>query len=147
MTLIDRVPPCVVPVTSENGELCRVRRGKIERMYLDHEACCRVNRNRSGIILTLSYAPPYDWPAMINFLAARAIAGVEFVEADCYRRTVEVNDRHGTIEVRRMPECEALAASIHFPGVKELPAIVARIRRMFDLGAEQRRVQLSVGMQ
>ncbi|HVA79151.1 MAG TPA: AlkA N-terminal domain-containing protein [Candidatus Binataceae bacterium] len=143
---MDRAAPDVVPVACENGELCRVRRGKLERMDLDRQARYRVIRNRSGNTLTLSYAPPYDWPAMINFLAARAIAGVELVEPDRYRRTVEVNGRHGTIEVRPMPGHEALAASIDFPGVKELPAIVARIRRMFDLGAEQRKVQPSVGM-
>jgi len=36
------VTPDAVPVTSENRELCRVRRGKIERMDFDREACYRV---------------------------------------------------------------------------------------------------------
>ncbi|MGH7778294.1 MAG: DNA-3-methyladenine glycosylase 2 family protein [Candidatus Binataceae bacterium] len=92
--------------------------------------------DRAGITLTLSYAAPYDWPAMIGFLAARAIAGVEVVEPNRYRRTVEVAGLRGTIEVRPMRGRDALAASIHFPGAKELPAIVARIRRVFDLGAD-----------
>ncbi len=39
----------------------------------------------TGITLTLGYAPPYDWPAMLEFLAARAIPGVEAVEGDRYR--------------------------------------------------------------
>src|SRR5512141_2077865 len=35
----------------------------------------------------LSFRPPYDWPGLSAFLAARAIAGVESVEGGCYRRT------------------------------------------------------------
>src|SRR6185369_3499635 len=39
------------------------------------------------ITLRLSYLAPYDWEAMIAFLGARAIAGVEVVEPRRYRRT------------------------------------------------------------
>ena len=90
----------------------------------------------AGITLMLSYAPPYDWDAMIQFLAARAIAGVELVEPDCYRRTIALDGRHGTIEVRPAPGRHALAATIRFPVVRTLPVIVARIRRVFDLAAD-----------
>lgn len=91
---------------------------------------------RSSITLQLSYAPPYDWPAIIGFLAARAIPGVEVVEPDRYRRTIDLGGRHGTIEVAPLPNRDALAATIHFPDVRALPTIVARIRRVFDLGAD-----------
>jgi AraC family transcriptional regulator of adaptative response / DNA-3-methyladenine glycosylase II len=84
----------------------------------------------------LSYAAPYDWPALIEFLAARAIPGVEVVEPERYRRTVELDGHHGTIEVSRAPGRDALAATIRFPSVKALPTIVGRIRRVFDLGAD-----------
>jgi len=94
----------------------------------------------SAITLKLSYAPPYDWPAMIGFLAARAIPGVEAVEPDRYRRTIELNGDAGTIEVAPVAGRAALAATIRFPNVKALPAIVNRIRRVFDLGADIRRI-------
>jgi AraC family transcriptional regulator of adaptative response / DNA-3-methyladenine glycosylase II len=90
----------------------------------------------AGITLRLSYAPPYDWPAMIEFLAARAIAGVETVRDDCYRRTIALDGAHGTIEVRPLPDRHALAATIRFPNVRALPTIIARIRRVFDLAAD-----------
>jgi AraC family transcriptional regulator of adaptative response / DNA-3-methyladenine glycosylase II len=92
--------------------------------------------DRAGITLRLSYAPPYDWPAMVEFLAARAIAGVEQVEPDRYRRTIEVGGRHGTVEIAPAAGRPALVATIRFPSVKDLPIIVARIRRVFDLGAD-----------
>ena len=93
-------------------------------------------RARSGITLLLSYAAPYDWAAMIAFLAARAIPGVEMVEPGRYRRTIELDGCHGTIEVAPAPGRDALAATIRFDNVKSLPTIVARIRRVFDLGAD-----------
>ncbi len=92
----------------------------------------------SAVTLRLSYAPPYDWPAVIEFLAARAIAGIEVVEPDRYRRSIEVNGHHGTIEVRTAPGRDALLATIHFPDPRALPTIVRRIKRVFDLGADVR---------
>jgi len=90
----------------------------------------------SAITLQLGYAPPYDWPAMIEFLGRRAIPGVELVEADRYVRTVALEGRHGTIEVRPVADRPAIAATIRFPNVRALPSIVTRIRRVFDLAAD-----------
>lgn len=94
------------------------------------------DRDAAGITLTLSYAPPYDWAAIVGFLAARAIAAVEVVTADRYRRTIEIDGRQGTVDVTPVPGRAALAATIRFPSVRALPAIVARLRRVFDLAAD-----------
>jgi AraC family transcriptional regulator, regulatory protein of adaptative response / DNA-3-methyladenine glycosylase II len=90
----------------------------------------------AAITLKLSYAPPYDWPAMIAFLAARAIPGIEVVEPARYRRTIALDGEHGTIDIVPIAGRSALAATIRFPNVRALPAIIARIRRVFDLGAD-----------
>jgi AraC family transcriptional regulator of adaptative response / DNA-3-methyladenine glycosylase II len=86
--------------------------------------------------LRLSYAPPYDWAAITDFLAARAIPGVEVVEHDRYRRTIALNGRHGTIAVGVEKGRDALTATIDFPDPRALPSIERRIRRLFDLGAD-----------
>jgi 3-methyladenine DNA glycosylase/8-oxoguanine DNA glycosylase len=75
----------------------------------------------------------------VGFLAARAIPGVEEVRPDRYARTISLGHAHGTIVVRpgdprRNPH--ALIATIRFPDITALPAIVNRIRRIFDLGAD-----------
>jgi AraC family transcriptional regulator of adaptative response / DNA-3-methyladenine glycosylase II len=103
---------------------------------LRRQRTAAASRDRSGITLTLGYAAPYDWPAMIEFLAARAIPGVEAVEAERYRRTIELDGCHGTVEVAPMAGRDALAATIRFGSVRALPAIVERLRRLFDLGAD-----------
>ncbi|MDB5219012.1 MAG: transcriptional regulator, Ada family/DNA-3-methyladenine glycosylase [Myxococcaceae bacterium] len=90
----------------------------------------------AGIELELPFAAPYDWPAMITFLAARAIPGVESVENDVYRRTFALDGAIGTIEVRPVADENVLRAIIHTSEVKPLGAIVARLRRLFDLDAD-----------
>lgn len=96
----------------------------------------RATRHRSDITLTLSYAAPYDWRAMIGFLPVRAIPGVEIVEPERYRRTLELDGCHGTVAVAPVPGRDALRATVRIGTVRALPAIVARIRRVFDLGAD-----------
>jgi AraC family transcriptional regulator of adaptative response / DNA-3-methyladenine glycosylase II len=73
---------------------------------------------------------------MLSFLRARAVPGVEIVDGRRYLRTVEVNGAMGSIEVTHVPDRQSLAVSIRFPNVRLLPAIVSRVRRLFDLGAD-----------
>lgn len=90
----------------------------------------------SGVVLRLRYRPPYDWPAMLSHLEARAVEGVEAVAAGTYRRTIRHGDGLGTVEVRHLPARESLAVTIRCPDVRALPAVVAQARRVFDLGAD-----------
>jgi len=90
----------------------------------------------AGITLRLRYRPPYDWASMLSFLQARAIPGVEVVENECYRRTVEIDGSIGTVAVTHLPQRQSFRVTIHFPAVQSLPAIVARVRRLFDLSAD-----------
>jgi AraC family transcriptional regulator of adaptative response / DNA-3-methyladenine glycosylase II len=89
-----------------------------------------------AVTLRLQYRPPYDWDSILQFLEARAIPEVELVEAGRYLRTVEVDGAAGVIEVSHEPRRQSLSVKIHFPNVKALPGIVARVRRQFDLGAD-----------
>ena len=86
--------------------------------------------------LRLRYRAPYEWECMLAFLQARAVPGVEIVNDGRYLRTVNVNGAMGSIEVTHLPHRESLGVKILFPDVRLLPAIVARLRRLFDLGAD-----------
>jgi len=90
----------------------------------------------AGVTLRLCYRPPYDWGAMLEHLGARAIAGVEVVTGGAYLRTVAQEGLLGTVEVRHEPERRWLAATIRFPDVCALPAILESVRRVFDVGAD-----------
>ena len=88
------------------------------------------------ISLLLPYRPPYDWTSMLRFLHARAIGGVEVIAGGGYRRVIQIGDAIGSIHVSHAPEDSALRVIVQFPRLNTLPAIIARIRRMFDLSAE-----------
>lgn len=89
-----------------------------------------------GVTLRLRYRAPYDWDSILAFLKARAIPEVEVVEESHYFRTVEMDGFFGTIEVSHQPERQNICVKIRFPNVRSLPAIVARVRRQFDIGAD-----------
>ncbi|KIF63225.1 DNA-3-methyladenine glycosylase family protein [Pseudomonas fluorescens] len=85
--------------------------------------------------LRLDYQGAYDWPAMLGFLAARAVAGMETVVDGVYSRSIGLNGLHGTVSV--WPgDADALEVELDFPDSSALPEIVARLRRMFDLDAD-----------
>ena len=88
-----------------------------------------------AIRILLPYRPPYDWQAILAFLAARAIPGVEAVADGCYRRSIEIGGKCGTVAVEA-GEGSSLGATIRFPVLSALPTIIARLRRVFDLAAD-----------
>jgi len=88
----------------------------------------------STVTIRLGFKPPYDWDAILAFLAQRAIANVELVERNRYARTIEIDGAFGSVEVA--PAANHLIATIRFPKVDALLAIVARLRRLFDLDAD-----------
>jgi AraC family transcriptional regulator of adaptative response / DNA-3-methyladenine glycosylase II len=85
--------------------------------------------------LTLAYRPPYDWIGVTSFLAARALAGVEWVTPDGYARTVRLGQATGWIRVS--PSAVKLALSLEFSHglAPALPALLRRVRALFDLDA------------
>jgi len=103
----------------------------------DLRRASRAEASGAGGVLTLRlpYRPPYDWPAQLAFLAARAIPGVERVEGDSYARSLTLDGAQGAIRVRPA-EGDALLAEIRLPRLTALPAVIARIRRVFDLAAD-----------
>ncbi|WP_328992463.1 helix-turn-helix domain-containing protein [Kribbella sp. NBC_01245] len=52
-----------------------------------------------GLALRMPFGPTYDWDAMRDFLAERAIPGVESVEDGVYRRTIALDGAPGLLEI------------------------------------------------
>jgi AraC family transcriptional regulator of adaptative response / DNA-3-methyladenine glycosylase II len=90
-----------------------------------------------GITLMLPYAPPYDWDAMVGFLAARAITGIEAIDGnERYRRSIALDGAQGVISVEPDERERGLRVTIRFPRLASLATIVRRVRRVFDLSAD-----------
>jgi AraC family transcriptional regulator of adaptative response / DNA-3-methyladenine glycosylase II len=94
-----------------------------------------VSLNGETSTLLLAYRPPYDWPGMLTFLRARALAGVEHVTAEAYVRTVRLAGATGWIAVTRAPQKHALRVEFTHSLTPVLPRLLSRLRALFDLDA------------
>jgi AraC family transcriptional regulator, regulatory protein of adaptative response / DNA-3-methyladenine glycosylase II len=88
-----------------------------------------------GLTVRLAYQPPLDWEAMLGYFRARAIAGVEHVSADTYRRTVTIDGDPGVIELSQASP-DHLLLRAHLPHWEGLIHHVQRARRIFNLDAD-----------
>ena len=99
----------------------RARRRKTDRLVAD-----------GGLLLRLGFLGPLDWEAMLGYLAAHAIPGVESVEGERYRRTIVVEGHPGVIEL--WPGgADHLVLCAHLPRWGELVHLVQRARRVAAL--------------
>lgn len=94
------------------------------------------NSAREGVTLRLAYRPPYDWPGMLAALSSRATPSVERIDDNTWYRRIDLDGKQGRVAVAHLPARNSVMVTIHFPCVKALPSIVARVRRVFDLGAD-----------
>jgi AraC family transcriptional regulator of adaptative response / DNA-3-methyladenine glycosylase II len=95
----------------------------------------KARREAGSLSVRLAYRPPYDWDAMLSFLRARAIPGVEVVSENVYRRTITIGGNVGVISVAPADK-NRVNVSVRFPDMAALPQIIARVRRVFDLAAD-----------
>jgi AraC family transcriptional regulator, regulatory protein of adaptative response / DNA-3-methyladenine glycosylase II len=85
--------------------------------------------------LLLRYQPPYDWPAMLDFLRQRAITGLESVVDGRYSRAILLDGAQGSVSIG-LGQGNALRAGIRISKLSAVPGIIARLRRVFDLAAD-----------
>ncbi|MDR1730530.1 MAG: helix-turn-helix domain-containing protein [Synergistaceae bacterium] len=98
-------------------------------------------RQNDGITLALGCRPPYRFEELLNFLASRAIKGVENVNGGEYRRTVQLLNAnrkpvYGWLKVSRAPSKNAkndLSVTVSETLLPVLPQVLGRVRHLFDL--------------
>ena len=97
------------------------------------------------VVLKLSFRPPYDWPQVRDFLAARAVPGVERVDERGYARTVKSDAGQAIVCIRALDREDALELRVRGAAPTMLFQISSTARRMFDLAADpcahRRRIQ------
>ncbi len=95
-------------------------------------------KHNGEITLALGYRPPYHWEKMLDFLAGRAITGVEIVKNGEYMRAVRLKDakgKHATgwIRVGHKEKRHALSVTVSETLLPVLAQVLARVRHLFDL--------------
>ncbi len=100
----------------------RARRRSADRLVAD-----------GGIRLRVPYAGALAFDAMLTYLKARAIPGVEAIEGGTYRRTMTSCGLAGAIEVSQAADGQHLLVVAHLPSLGSMIDDVARCRRLFGL--------------
>jgi AraC family transcriptional regulator, regulatory protein of adaptative response / DNA-3-methyladenine glycosylase II len=85
--------------------------------------------------LQLSYRPPYDWKGVLAFLRVRSLKGIEHVSEGSYARTVQLGGARGWIQVTQSRKKHALMVEFTHSLTPVLPALLSRVRALFDLNA------------
>lgn len=101
------------------------------------ESGCKksVASDTNSITLTQGYRPPYNWQALLKYFQGRAIPGVEWIDDECYARTIRIADRCGWLRVTQDASRHALRVEIASELIGVIPVVLSRVRRAFDLDA------------
>src|SRR5256714_12701536 len=94
----------------------------------------RSSREAGTLTLRLAYRPPLHAQSLLEFLAARAIPGVESTDATSYTRALRLP--HGRADVTLTPRDGYFEAQLQLADLRDLAPAVARCRRLLDLDAD-----------
>ncbi|MBT0586280.1 AlkA N-terminal domain-containing protein [Alteromonas oceanisediminis] len=96
--------------------------------------------NRSDAIeLMLHYRAPYDWPALRDFMALRAIKPIEEVTDNSYARYFQLDydpAKNGFFRATHLPEKQAFRVEIQVAHMPMLLPVIQHVRRILDLDAD-----------
>jgi len=90
--------------------------------------------SQGAVELRLPARAPFDGAGLLDFLAARAVAGVEEVAGGTYTRSLALEHGGGLVELT--PEEKDVRCVLRLDDLRDLTAAVARCRRLLDLDAD-----------
>lgn len=102
--------------------------------------------SNAGSTVYLSWRPPYDAEAMLTFLAARQLPGVEWVQPETLRlhRTVRLvvggQAHSGWLVAQLQPAAHRLVLRASDSLHAVLPSLIWRVRALFDLDADPKAI-------
>ena len=91
----------------------------------------------TALTLNLPYREPFD-PGVFTFLAVRAIPGIEAGTSTSYARTLRLpqGDARFRVDYDAGAPGRPLTLTIGAVDLRDLPALLSRVRRLFDLDAD-----------
>jgi AraC family transcriptional regulator of adaptative response / DNA-3-methyladenine glycosylase II len=92
-------------------------------------------QRETGVVrLRLPAREPFDAAGVFSWLAARAVTGVEVAGPDRYERTLLLPA--GPARIALAPDHDGVQVEARLTSLADLPPLVARVRRLFDLDAD-----------
>nr|WP_166806110.1 AlkA N-terminal domain-containing protein [Cryobacterium sp. TMT2-10] len=100
----------------------------------------------TGISLQLPARAPFDGPGLLRFLAVRALAGVERATAQVYSRTLRLPHGPAWVELTLLgtDAAPSVACRAGLASLADLAPLVSRVRRLLDLDADSRAIDLAL---
>ncbi len=96
------------------------------------------------LTLRLAFRPPYAWDRLLEFLATRALPGVESVRDGCYARTLSLGGAPVVVRIGPGRDASELDLRVQHAEPASLDAIVSRVRQMLDLAADPELIRSSL---
>ena len=95
----------------------------------------------NGTLIRLGVIPVESFAQLLSFYRTRAFRGVEAVDDTRYTRSINAGTAAACIEVQQDARSGMLSLVCATPDLTQLPRVVARVKRMFDLDAPLAAVQ------
>lgn len=89
---------------------------------------------RAGLTVRLPARVPFDGAALISFLAARAVPGIEEVVDGAYRRSLRLPRGFGVVELA--VAVDHVRATLWLEDLRDFGSAVSRCRRLLDLDSD-----------
>jgi AraC family transcriptional regulator of adaptative response / DNA-3-methyladenine glycosylase II len=86
------------------------------------------------LVLRLPFRAPFDGDALLAWLAARAVPGVEEVDGEVYRRSLRLPRGPGVVEL--VMEADGLGCRLWLEDERDAAPAEQRCRRLLDLDAD-----------
>lgn len=105
----------------------------------------RAARDDEGVALHLGHRAPLAWGPLMDFLAARALPGIEWVEGGAWHRAVRSGEHEGVVRVTHEPARARVRVELPAALAGDALAIASRVRAVFDLDAAPARIDEVLG--
>ncbi|CAB9495824.1 DNA-3-methyladenine glycosylase 2 family protein [Alteromonas macleodii] len=99
---------------------------------------------QKSISLFLAYRPPYNWPYVRDFLAARAIEGMELVTKNSYQRYFSSHSSAGVFKAEHDQARNGFNVHIDMPDLRALHTVIENIKLVLDLHADPLLIEQSL---
>lgn len=87
-----------------------------------------------AITVSLAVREPFDAAGLLDFLAPRAVPGLDKVTAGVYARSLRLSHGHGCVELTPGPD--RVECALTLTDLRDLSSAVERCRRLLDLDAD-----------
>jgi AraC family transcriptional regulator, regulatory protein of adaptative response / DNA-3-methyladenine glycosylase II len=104
----------------------------------------RVAADTAGLVsLSLAVREPFDAAGLLEFLAARAVPGVESTGQGFYARTIRLAHGHGRVTLT--PAVDRVECLLALSDLRDVASAVERCRRLLDLDADPQAIDTHLG--